>query len=163
MFKIEDGSSKNSGNPQRSKCIRFNTLNGYFYAKIARETPKGERAVQLSRQTRSPQRSKAPAPLDEAFFRPRTQRMQQAILWRCGRERLTSPRDTDTADRGGSVWSHIHPLSRPSQPLKNIFSGLFDTCCPQARGNLPRHSKPPVKFGERTWTEMTYPTAANAR
>jgi len=58
MFKIEDGSSKNSGNPQRSKCIRFNTLNGYFYAKIARETPKGERAVQLSRQTRSPQEAK---------------------------------------------------------------------------------------------------------
>ena len=58
MFKIEDGSIKNSGNPQRSKCIRFNTLNGYFYVKIARETPKGERAVQLSRQTRSPHKAK---------------------------------------------------------------------------------------------------------
>jgi hypothetical protein len=61
MFKIEDGSSKNSGNPQRYKCIRFNTLNGYFYAKIARETPKGKRAVQLSRQTRSPMKQ-SPSP-----------------------------------------------------------------------------------------------------
>ena len=70
MFKIEDDSIKNSGNPQRFKYIIFNELNGYFYAEIARETPKGERAVQLSRQTRSPQRSKAPAPLDEAFSAP---------------------------------------------------------------------------------------------
>ena len=58
MFKIEDYSIKNSGNPQRSKCIRFNTLNGYFYVKISIGAPKGERAVQLLRQTRSPQEAK---------------------------------------------------------------------------------------------------------
>ena len=68
MFKIEDASTKNGGNPQRnggnpqkSKCIKFNTLNGYFYAKISRGTPKGERAVQLSRQTRSPMKQ-SPCP-----------------------------------------------------------------------------------------------------
>jgi len=68
MFKIEDASTKNGGNPQRnggnpqkSKCIKFNTLNGYFYAKISRGTPIGERAVQLSRQTRSPMKQ-SPCP-----------------------------------------------------------------------------------------------------
>ena len=151
MFKIEDASTKNGGNPQRSKCIKFNTLNGYFYAKISRGTPKGERAVQLSRQTRSPHEAK-PLP-----------RCDAGNFMAFGRERLTSPRNTDTAERGGSAQRPTDRVSRPSEPLKIIFSGLFDTCCPQARGNLPRHSKPPAKFGERTWTEMTYPTAANAR
>ena len=80
MFKIEDDSIKNSGNPQRFKYIIFNELNGYFYAEIARETPKGERAVQLSRQTRSPQRSKAPAPLDEAFSAPATPILRSAAV-----------------------------------------------------------------------------------
>ena len=61
MFKIEDASTKTGGNPQRSKCFKFNTLNGYFYAKISRGTPKGERAVQLSRQTRSPMKQ-SPCP-----------------------------------------------------------------------------------------------------
>ena len=77
-------------------------------------------------------------------------------------QQMAAARDL-AAERGGSAQRSTDRVSRPSEPLKIIFSGLFDTCCPQARGNLPRHSKPPAKFGERTWTEMTHPTAANAR
>ena len=52
MFKIEDASTKNGGNPQRSKCIKFNTLNGYFYAQISKISSKGERGAQLLRPPR---------------------------------------------------------------------------------------------------------------
>ena len=58
MFKIEYGNIKNSGEAQRSKCIKFNTLNGYPCTIIARASLKGERATQLLRQARRPRKAK---------------------------------------------------------------------------------------------------------
>ena len=80
-----------------------------------------------------------------------------------GQEKLTSPLNPYKAERGGSAQQTTDCVSRPSPLLKIMFADLFDTCCSQARGNLPRLIKPPVKFGESTWTEMTHPTAANAQ
>ena len=80
-----------------------------------------------------------------------------------GREKLTSPLNPDTAERGGSAQQTTDSVSRPSPLLKIMFTDLFVISCPKARGNLPRLTKPPVKFGERTWTEMTHPTAENAQ